>query len=65
MSDEGNFNPGPNAGSYDPYAYKAHHDVETQKLHTQGPLGIWRQISNLLITVAILAAIVVAVVMFF
>ncbi|WP_405113372.1 hypothetical protein MHH28_07000 [Paenibacillus sp. FSL K6-1217] len=47
--------------SNDPGGHKANHDVNAQKLHREGPLGFWRQISDLVIAVAILALIVVVI----
>lgn len=52
------FNPGPNANSTDPGGHKANHDVNERKLHTEGVRGFWRQVSDLLIGLAILAVIV-------
>lgn len=43
----------------DPYATKANFDVNQKKLHSKGASGLWRQISNLLITVGIIALIIV------
>lgn len=53
------FNPGPSANSNDPGAYKANHDVNEHRLHNEGAPGLWRQVSNLLITVGIIAIIFV------
>ncbi|MNW54303.1 hypothetical protein D3C74_318990 [compost metagenome] len=59
MSDHSNYNMTPNPQGNDPYAHKANHDANQQKLHTEGAQGFWRQISNLLITLAIIAAVIV------
>lgn len=48
----------------DPHAAKAHYDTEQKKMHTAGPPGLWREVSNLLILVAIIALIVVLVKIF-
>ncbi|MFD1178968.1 hypothetical protein ACFQ3W_22065 [Paenibacillus puldeungensis] len=48
----------------DPHASKAHFDTEQKKMHTAGPPGLWREISNLLILVAIIAFIIVLVKIF-
>ncbi|ETT69623.1 hypothetical protein C173_16996 [Paenibacillus sp. FSL R7-277] len=53
------FNPGPHANSTDPGGHKANHDVNEQKLHKEGPQGLWRQISDLLIAVGVIALIIV------
>lgn len=45
----------------DPYAAKANFDVNQKSLHSQGASGLWRQISNLLIAVGIIALIIVLV----
>lgn len=49
---------GPPIYSNDPGGHKANHDVNEQKLHKAGPLGFWRQISDMLIAVAVIALIV-------
>ncbi|MEF2969166.1 hypothetical protein V3851_25665 [Paenibacillus sp. M1] len=58
MVDDNNrmFNPPDN-----PYAAKAHFDTNVKKLRTEGIPGLWRQISNLLIVVAIFAVIILIV----
>lgn len=48
----------------DPYAAKANSDVNEQKLHKSSVHGLWRQISNLFILVAIIAVVVVLVRLF-
>lgn len=45
----------------DPYAAKENFDVNEKKFHSQGTPGLWRQISNLLITVGIIAFLIVLV----
>ncbi|WP_138495018.1 hypothetical protein [Paenibacillus pinistramenti] len=47
----------PGGNSNDPYAHKANHDVNQQKLQEEGPRGFWRQITNQLIVWGILAAV--------
>lgn len=37
--------------------YKANHDVNAQKYHTEGVPGFWSEVTNLLIVVAIIAII--------
>lgn len=54
MSDFFNQGP-PSANSTDPGGHKANHDVNAQKYHTEGVPGLWTQISDLLITVAVIA----------
>ncbi|GAA0134098.1 hypothetical protein YSY43_09380 [Paenibacillus sp. YSY-4.3] len=48
----------------DPYAAKAKFDADQQKLQSTGVPGLWRQISNLLILVAIIAVVVLLVRLF-
>lgn len=48
----------------DPHAHKANHEANEKKLHSSGPPGLWRQISNLLILAAIIAGIVLLVKLF-
>ncbi|WP_150269860.1 hypothetical protein [Paenibacillus tepidiphilus] len=56
MSDP--FNPfPPAANSTDPGGHMAKHDTDMQKLQREGAPGLWRQISDLLIVVAIFAVI--------
>lgn len=50
--------PGPPIYSNDPGGHKANHDVNEQKLHREGPLGLWRQISDMVIAVGVIALIV-------
>lgn len=45
----------------DPYAAKSNFDVNQKKFQSQGVPGLWRQISNLLITVGIIAFLIVLV----
>ncbi|MNJ73262.1 hypothetical protein D3C77_700350 [compost metagenome] len=45
----------------DPHGAKANFDINQQQLHTRGVPGLWRQISNLLIMVAIIAVVVILV----
>jgi len=45
----------------DPYGSKANFDMNEKKLHSQGVSGLFRQITNLLILVGILAFIVILV----
>lgn len=54
------FNPGSNSSSNttDPGGHKANHDVNEQRYHTEGVPGFWRQATNLLIVVAIIAFII-------
>lgn len=42
----------------DPDAHKANFDVKQQRLHTKGPFGFWREVSDLLIAVGIIAVII-------
>lgn len=42
----------------DAYGAKAHFDVNQQKLHAEGPPGALRQITDLLILVAIIAGVI-------
>lgn len=58
MSD---FNPGPPANSTDPGGHKANHDVNAHHYHTQGASGFWRQVTNLLIIVGIIAVVILIV----
>ncbi|GGA32087.1 hypothetical protein [Paenibacillus physcomitrellae] len=58
MSDFGDFNVPTNPGTNDPYALKANHDVNQHNLHHHGAPGLWRQISNQFIALAIFAAII-------
>ncbi|MNJ53567.1 hypothetical protein D3C77_489610 [compost metagenome] len=48
----------------DPYAAKTNFDVNEQQLHKSGVPGLWRQICNLSILVAIIALVIVLVRMF-
>lgn len=57
MSDYFNQGSGSSSNSTDPGGHKANHDVNQRKLHTEGIPSVWRQITNLLITVAVLALI--------
>ncbi len=57
---DGNNN-NPFSHSADPYGAKANFDVNQQKLHTEGVPGFWRQVTNLLILVGIIALVVVLV----
>ncbi|WP_340023765.1 hypothetical protein MHI24_01335 [Paenibacillus sp. FSL K6-1096] len=56
---------GPPIYSNDPGGHKANHDFKAQELHTKGPLGLWRQISDTLIAVAIIALIIVVLMWIF
>ncbi|ASR46810.1 hypothetical protein [Paenibacillus kribbensis] len=38
---------------------KANFDVNQQKLHSEGGTGLWRQVSNLLILVGVIAVIII------
>ncbi|MEC0181534.1 hypothetical protein P4H61_08470 [Paenibacillus peoriae] len=38
---------------------KANFDVNQQKLHSEGVPGLWRQVSNLLILVGVIALIII------
>ncbi|WP_226001906.1 hypothetical protein [Paenibacillus sp. BJ-4] len=38
---------------------KANFDVNQQKLHSEGVSGLWRQVSNLLILVGVIAVIII------
>lgn len=51
--------------SNDPGGHKANHDVNAQQLHTKGPLGFWRQISDMVIAVAIIALFIVVIMWIF
>lgn len=51
----------PFSHSADPYGAKANFDVNEKKLHSQGVPGLFRQITNLLIIVGILALIFILV----
>ncbi|AZK47852.1 hypothetical protein [Paenibacillus lentus] len=48
----------------DPHAVKANFEVNQQQLHKRGVPGLWRQISNLFIVIAIIAVVVVLVRLF-
>lgn len=48
----------------DPYAAKANSEINEQQLHRSGVPGLWRQISNLFILVAIIAVVVILVRLF-
>ncbi|MEK3793383.1 hypothetical protein MKX42_16755 [Paenibacillus sp. FSL R7-0204] len=61
----GGGHPGPSIYSNDPGGHKANHDVNEQKLHREGPLGFWRQISDLLIAVGVIALIIVVIMWIF
>ncbi|WP_310550629.1 hypothetical protein [Paenibacillus glufosinatiresistens] len=52
------FNAGPPGHSTNPEGHKAHHEANAHKLHTEGAHGFGRQVLDLLIGVAILAAVV-------
>ncbi|OAB39777.1 hypothetical protein [Paenibacillus glacialis] len=54
----------PFSHSADPYGSKANFDMNEKKLHSQGVSGLFRQITNLLILVGILALIVILVKIF-
>lgn len=56
MSDFFNQGPGPN--STDPGGHKANHDVNAQKYHKEGVPGFWRQVTDLLILVGIIAVLI-------
>ncbi|KUP24440.1 hypothetical protein [Paenibacillus sp. DMB5] len=58
------FNPGP-PNSTDPGGHKANHDVNAEKYHNEGPPGFWRQVTDLLIAVGILAVIILVVMWIF
>ncbi|MNP52864.1 hypothetical protein D3C76_1472850 [compost metagenome] len=49
----------PFSHSADPQGAKANFDANEKKLHSQGVLGFWRQVTNLLILVGVIALIVV------
>ncbi|MHA0857277.1 hypothetical protein [Paenibacillus sp. CMAA1364] len=49
----------PFSHSADPYGAKANFDVNEKKLHSQGAPGLFRQITNLLLLVGILAVIII------
>lgn len=51
----------PFSHSADPYGSKANFDVNEKKLHSQGVSGFFREITNLLILVGILALIVILI----
>ncbi|MDQ0493011.1 MULTISPECIES: hypothetical protein [Paenibacillus] len=38
---------------------KANFDVNQQRLHSEGVSGLWRQVSNLLILVGVIAVIII------
>ncbi|RRJ67532.1 hypothetical protein EHV15_12325 [Paenibacillus oralis] len=42
----------------DPHGAKANFDTNEKKLHSHGVSGLWRQITNLLILVGVIAAII-------
>jgi hypothetical protein len=44
---------GPSANP-DPGGHKANHDVNAERCHTEGVPGLWRQVSDLLIAVAVI-----------
>ncbi|WP_313638492.1 hypothetical protein MHH52_08135 [Paenibacillus sp. FSL K6-0276] len=45
----------------DPDAAKANFDVNQRKLHSEGSPGFWSEVSNLLIAVGIIAAIIILI----
>ncbi|MNO75493.1 hypothetical protein D3C76_665400 [compost metagenome] len=47
--------------SDDPYAAKSNFDTNQKKLLTEGAPGLWRQISNLLILVGIVAIFIILI----
>ncbi|MBA9084424.1 hypothetical protein FHR92_000881 [Fontibacillus solani] len=51
----------PFSHSADPYGAKANFDTNQQKLHSEGVPGLWRQITNLLILVGIVAIIIILI----
>ncbi|WP_167549550.1 hypothetical protein [Paenibacillus borealis] len=51
--------------SNDPGGHKANHDVNAQKYHTEGPPGLWRQISDLVIAVAVIAFFILVIMWIF
>lgn len=51
----------PFSHSADPHGAKANFDVNEKKLHSQGVPGLFRQVTNLLILIGILAIIVILV----
>ncbi|AIQ58835.1 hypothetical protein PBOR_19300 [Paenibacillus borealis] len=59
------FNGGPPMNSNDPGGHKANHDVNAQKYHTEGPPGLWRQISDLVIAVAVIAFFILVIMWIF
>ncbi|MDF9840939.1 MULTISPECIES: hypothetical protein [unclassified Paenibacillus] len=60
------FNPGPPAAnSTDPGGHKANHDVNAGKYHQEGPPGFWRQVTDLLIAVGIIAVIILIIMWIF
>ncbi|WP_054943261.1 MULTISPECIES: hypothetical protein [Paenibacillus] len=58
-------NPGPSSNNPDPGGHKANHDVNAQKYHTEGVPGFWRQVTDLLIAVAVIAFIIFLVLWIF
>jgi hypothetical protein len=58
MDNFNNSNPHPNQYA-DPYAAKANFDANQNKIHSDGQPTLWYQVSNLLITVGIIAFIIV------
>ncbi len=51
------FNAGPNVPSPDPDAHKAKHDADARNYHQKGITGFWRQVTDLVIAVGVLAVI--------
>lgn len=45
----------------DGYAAKSNFDANQQQLHRSGLPGLWRQVSNLLILVAVIAVVTIVV----
>lgn len=58
-------NPNPFNRLPDPDAAKSKFDVNQKKLHSEGPTGFWREVSDLLITVGIIAVIIFLIKVFF
>ncbi|WNS45143.1 hypothetical protein [Paenibacillus sp. MMS20-IR301] len=48
------FPSGPSPRLPDPDSHKANHDVNARKLHTEGITGFWRQVTDLVIAVAVI-----------
>lgn len=49
----------PFSSSVDAEGAKANFDANQRKLHSEGSSGLWRQVSNLLILVGVIALIII------